>query len=290
MGFQRHKWWGLLLLLVPLVGHTEVLAKDTIDYNVVDMVQKHSVSIAVYYTMSETEYNKRMAAPATRKWNVTEGNYFWRQLIVPVKSASPQGITTPVKCIAYIGSGTILRGNHVLSVQHLFAHEENTLSMVIWVFHESLDHPIQADVVAESGTKTDFFDYAIIKLKENLGLPGLKVAAPDSAKVGDQVIFTGSPGGIGYFTRFMQLTKFEWFLQTNEEGILTIRRYEEFPFWCVFPGGPGDSGGSIKNLKGEIISVLYCGIEIYAENYIFGNPTQKIWSFLQSVGLEALGK
>jgi len=287
VGRKRNLRWGLFLAL--LLVHPVGQAQD-IDKSVIETVRRHTVSIAVYYTMSEIEYNRRMDEPKSKKWSMSGNGYFWKQLVIPVKPVDVQNIATPVKCLAYIGSGTVLKNNYILSVKHLFDHGENALSMVIWVFTESGDHPISAEVVATSEGKTEVDDYALIRLKEDLKLPGLKVADKDVAKIGDQVIVTGSPGGIGFFMRFLRLTKFDWYFKTTEDGVLHLASYEDFPFWCIYPGGPGDSGGSIKNLRGEIVGILYCGIEVYSENYVFANPTVFIWDFLRKIGYEVLGK
>jgi S1-C subfamily serine protease len=290
MGFQRHKWWGLLLLLVPLVGHVACTAGASVppkldfEYSVIENVRRHTVAIAVYYTMSEIEYTKRMAQGTTRKWSLDRDHYFWKQLVVPVKVTTPQGIETPIKCLAYIGSGTVIAKNYILSVRHLFEHTENTIGMMIWVFMDGVDHPVQADVEAMSAGKVECDDYALIKPREDFRLPGLKIAPRDSAKVGDTVMATGSPGGMAFFVRFVKLTSFDWFFQTDEAGILHLSSYENFPFWCIYPSGPGDSGGSIKNLRGEIIGILYCGVTVYEENYTFSNPTGFIHDFLECNG------
>ena len=49
---------------------------------------------------------------------------------------------------------------------------------------------------------------------------------------------------------------------------------------CVFPGGPGDSGGSICNTRGELTGIMYCGLTNYSEEYIFANPLSMLREFL----------
>jgi len=197
--------------------------------------------------------------------------------------------------VAYLGAGAILRDNYVLTVNHLFDKEDYYNFMHIWVFKENIDYPIQATMVARTRCElitryVHFYDYAIIHLEEDLELPGLKIAKPGTLKMGDKVIFTGSTGGLAWFTRFGYITKLQKYFQKDYEGKLKLSSFEKFPFWTVYPGGPGDSGGFVTNVKGEIVTVMYCGVTVYSEEYIFGNPTRIVWDFLKEFKLEHLAR
>jgi S1-C subfamily serine protease len=168
--------------------------------------------------------------------------------------------------------------------------------MYIWVFKEGVDHPIKAELVAR--TKCELitpgvvhpYDYAMIHMEEDLRLPGLKIAEPDVLKMGEKVIFTGSTGGFAFFSRFGYITQLDKYFQEDYEGKLTLASWEKFPYWTVYPGGPGDSGGPVTNIKAEIVTIMYCGVTNYSEEYIFGNPTQIIWDFLKEFKLEHLAR
>jgi len=272
--------------------------------NVIQKVKAHRVAIAAYYEMSEDEYLQRLK----------QKHYLDMSLFVKEDGQSPDKAIkafpyylgdnpilikkdeqTQNVVVAYLGAGIILKDNYILTVNHLFdrEHQNNTTAMHIWVLQEGIDHPIQASLVVRTQCEVSQIfsdDYAIIRMEENLGLPGLKIAKPNKLKDGDKVIFTGSTGGLAFFSRFSSITKLQHFFQKDTEGRLHLSFWEDFPFWTVYPGGPGDSGGPVVNFKGEIVTVMYCGITVYSEDYIFGNPTQMIWDFLKKYNLEYLGK
>jgi len=272
--------------------------------NAIQKVKAHRVAIAVYYEMSEEEYLRRVnqrkyldmsifvkkAGESPDKAIKVLPYYLGDIPILITKNEKPQNLT-----VAYLGAGIILKDNHILTVNHLFdqEHQNNTSAMYIWVLKEGLDHPIKAGLIARteneiSGIFSD--DYAVIKMEEDLKLPGLKIAKPSKLRDGDKVIFTGSTGGLAFFTRFGSITKLQHFFQTDTEGRLHLSFWEDFPFWTVYPGGPGDSGGPVVNFKGEIATMMYCGITVFSEDYIFGNPTEMIWNFLKKYNLEHLAR
>lgn len=202
---------------------------------------------------------------------------------------------TRIITVSYLGAGAIIEDNNILTVNHLFDEEGQYNYMYIWVFKEGIDHPIKAELVARTKCElitreVHFYDYAVVHMEEDLGLPGLKIAKPGTLKMGDKVIFTGSTGGFAFFTRFGYVTKLKDYFQRDIEGKLELSPFEKFPFWTVYPGGPGDSGGFVVNIKGEIVTVMYCGVTNYSEEYIFGNPTQIIWDFLKEYNLEHLAR
>jgi S1-C subfamily serine protease len=196
----------------------------------------------------------------------------------------------PIKCIAYIGSGTLMKDNYVITVRHLFDHDENTYSRTIWVFHQQVDHPLEADLIAitENQTEEDYFnDYACIKLRENLGLPGLPLAKKDPV-IGEKVMFGCSVGGAAYFLRFGVVSHFKWFFRKDVEGRLHLSKWTEYHFTTVSPSGPGDSGSAVINTKGQIVGIVYIGVNIYEQMYCFSNPVEKLWDFLEQHHLKYL--
>jgi len=272
------------------IGQKVALSTEFADRAIIQKIEQHEVAIAVYYYMDEQEYTKRMQ---NREPSMPKLPTLRRSEI-----AIPLGLKTSQKggtyyTICYIGSGILLKDNHILTVRHLFAHAVNTLGAKIYVFKRGLNHVMEADIVAISEGVEFTDDYAVIKLKEDLGFPGLKIAKKDTKnepKKGDNIIFGGSVGGVAFFTRYGHLTDFHWFLRKDENDQLHLSTWTDFPFLCVYPGGPGDSGSSIINVRGEIVSLVYIGIENYSEEYLFGNPTSMIWDFLAKHNLQYLGE
>jgi len=199
------------------------------------------------------------------------------------------------KIVAYLGAGAIVKNNHVLTVNHLFDHDrqDNTKLLAIWILKQGTDHPIKAKLIArteceKSGEMAN--DYALLKMEEDLGLPGLEIAQPGTLKDGQRVIFSGSTGGLAFFSRFGYVTKLQQFFSKDSKGMLHLSFWEDFPFWVVYPGGAGDSGGAVTNTQGEIVTVMYCGITVHEENYVLSNPTKMIWEFLEKYNLKRLLK
>jgi len=280
----------LLFFLVFAISCT------TINYNQVpnsiyQLIDRHAVTIAVNYYMPDHEFFKRLSEPFKKvliKTDSFELSYKQEVIVIPTRPGRNAKTGEPIKCMSYIGSGTILRNNHIISVKHLFDQTENIYDMQIWVFRPGCTHAIRCEVVAISEGKNFFDDYAVIKTNESLGLPGLKIAEPYSMHWGEKVISTGSPGGLAFFHRVGFVTKLQSFLYRDSNKDIVLNDFNKFPFWVIYPGGPGDSGGSIKNMKGKIVSILYCGISRYDEEYIFSNPTFMLWDFLKENNLEWL--
>lgn len=245
--------------------------------SVIANVYNHIVSIAVYYYMSEQEWEKRLHL------DQDEDSIF----LDPKEDYQGK----PIKCVAYIGSGTILRDNSILTVRHLFSHDDNTYSRTIWVFHQNVDHPIEADLLAmtEKKTEDDYFnDYAVIQMREDLGLPGIPVATKD-ASLGEKVMFGCSVGGTAFFLRFGYASKFRRFFTKDDGGRLHLSYWTDYEFTTVHPSGPGDSGSGIFNIHGELVGVAYIGVNIYEQIYCFSNPVSMIWDFLTEHHLKFIG-
>jgi len=288
----------ILLVIAILVFSGCYATKATIEYNphfappdVIETVREHTLSIAVYYYVNKEEYLRRKKALQQQgRWreHILDSQardvflnipLIYKPNIVFPMGIQQQGGNNPTYAIAYVGSGTLVRMNCVISVRHLFVHNNNTLGKKIFVFKEGLDHPVEANIVAISDGKEHYDDYAVIHLKESLGLPGLKIAKPGSLKLGDKVIYSGTPGG-ARMTRYGYVTEFKWFFQRGNDENLHFSRWDNFHYWMVPIGAPGDSGGSIITIDGKLATVLYCGIAIYGTHYIFANPTSMLHDFL----------
>jgi len=254
----------LLSFLAGCITYSPQFAPESVISN----VRRHTVSIATYYIMDIEMYAKFMA----------DNRMFVKY---------PVQIEGPKKCAAIIGAGTVLRDNHVVSVRHMFDDYYGIPPSKIYVFIQGHGHAVEADVVCKSKAGTFYDDYAIIKLREKTHLPGLRIGE-EQPKTGDRVIFTGSTGGFAFFSRFGHVAELRWYFRSDERQVLHLTPFEQFSYMVTFPGGPGDSGGSICNVKGELVGIMYCGLTNYSEEYIFANPLDMLKNFLRVNGLENL--
>jgi len=195
---------------------------------------------------------------------------------------------SPNYLVAYVGAGTLLKDNFILTVRHMIISESGEDATNIYAIFEGIDHPIGCNVVAVSKGEKFCDDYAILKPRENIPRKGLKIAKHEF-KYGEWIVFNGSAGGLAFFARVGHAIDLQsYFYRDDNTNTLHLGTFEAFPFLTVYPGGPGDSGGSIKNEDGEIIGLMYCGIAVYEEEYVFSNPLSMLKEFLFKSGLEEL--
>lgn len=252
------------LLLATCVQYTPRFAPE----NVIARVRAHTVSIATYYVMDDNTYNMFMAVPS-------------HMIRVPATTTGQD------KAVAIIGSGTIIRDNHVISVRHMFDDHYGIPPTQIYVFISGWDHAVEADIVCKSEIGNFWDDYSVIKLREDTGLPGIRIGDTQPLP-GDKVINTGSPGGFAFFTRYSRISELQYYFKRGEDDRLYLSPWENFPYMVIKGGGPGDSGGSICNLKGELCGLMYCGLENYSEHYIFANPLFMLHEWLDKNHLNHL--
>ncbi len=264
------------------------------DYSAIKNADRHTVAIAAIYEMDEEEYNKRLQERKRNAWGISspvDTAWFYQlQLYIPLEIPGSSN-----RFIAYLGAGKIISdGNkysqHVLGCSHVLSHDENTYNMRIWVFKDRLNRAIEAKLVAKTDMNPWTDDYAVIKMQEHMKLPGLRIADPKDIRKFDKVIFSGSVGGLAFFSRMVNMTTFRQFFQRGNDGNLHLSYWTDYNFWIFYPGGNGDSGGVPCTLEGEIITVMCWGISVYDEQYIMGNPTEMLLAFLKEHKLEHLGK
>jgi S1-C subfamily serine protease len=253
---------AILSLLVGCITYSPQFAPEF----VITKIRAHTVSIATYYIMDSERYQQFMD-------DNSHG-----MIRIPVQADGPK------KAAAVIGSGTIVRNNHVLTVRHMFDDHYGVPPSQIWVFIPGWDHAVEADLVCKSEGGAFWNDYAVIKLREKTRLPGLRIGDTQPLP-GDRVINTGSPGGFAFFTRYSHITEGQYYFTRGYDEKLHLTPWENFPYMVIKGGGPGDSGGSICNIQGELVGIMYCGITNYSEEYIFANPTSMLHDFLEKNGL-----
>jgi hypothetical protein len=203
--------------------------------------------------------------------------------LITVPLGKAQG--SPNYVVVYIGAGTLLKDNYILTVRHMIKDESGKSAIHVYAIFEGLDHPVECNVIAVSEGKEFYDDYAVLKLNEDVKRNGLKIAK-NEFRHGEWVIFSGSTGGLAFWTRIGHAVDLrQYFFRDVNTGILHLGFLGKFYFLTVYPGGPGDSGGSIKNEHGEIIGLMYCGISLYDEQYILSNPLSILKVFLQNNGL-----
>jgi len=195
--------------------------------------------------------------------------------------------------VTYIGAGTFLRENHILTAAHLCYSTDAELrdvKPIIWVLVKGFDHPVRASVAAMTIKATEQSlapDYAVLKLEEDPGRPGVKISER-AAAVGDPVIFSGSVKGTAFFLRCGRATAVEQFLRRDEKGALHLTNLFDEPHLAVYPAGPGDSGGGIFNASGELVGVMFAGLQIASEYYVVSNSLASLTAFLKANKLEHL--
>jgi len=254
----------ILLLITGCVHYSPQFAPKS----VITKIKAHTVSIATYYIMDYDTHSKFM-------------NMDSHMIRVPIQTDGPK------KAAAIIGSGTIIKDNHVVTVRHMFDNHYGVGFSNIYVFVPGLDHAVEADLVCKSEDGKFWDDYAVIKLREDVGLPGLRIGKTQPF-IGDKVISSGSTGGFAFFSRFGCVTELQYHFRRGSDDILHLSPWEDFGYMVIYPGGPGDSGGSICNTKGELVGIMYCGLTNYSEEYVFANPLSLLHEFLEKSGLSHL--
>ena len=238
--------------------------------SVVASIRANSVAITVFYTLTAEEYQRQIKEP--------------KSIFMSDQIGSPEN-----KIIGRIGAGTLIGDNYILTVRHLFIQDTGVVERTIWVMFCDDDHPIQADVVVLSKGEKDYDDYALIKLREPV--PGIGVPiANRSPETGEDVAFVGSLKRSAFFIRFLRVTRFQQQFTIDDAGALHLSNREEFAFTCVYPSGPGDSGGGVFNTRGELVGILYFGRTLDMETFVFSNPIEMARTFLIANGQEALLK
>lgn len=244
-------------------------------------IRSHVISIATYFFIDYEHLQRLQKADKYMPYKLMQ--------VFPLKVSKGRG-GKPEWLVAFIGSGTIVGDNHIITVNHLFVDEYYGTAQAIYVFKEGWDHPIEADIVAISEGNEFYDDYAVIKPREDLGVKGLKIAKPDDLKLGDKVIYSGTPGGMRV-TRYGHLTYTRWFFRRDQyDNRLHFSPFQDFDYLCVLCGGPGDSGGSMITIDGKLYSILYCGVHVYGTEYIFANPNFMLTDFLKKHKLEWIGE
>jgi hypothetical protein len=251
----------------------------------VQTVLDHSLAVVTYFEAPQADVDKIIARLRTEGLLAHKLTPGW-----------PMAVTVTERegnlVVAVIGAATLLRDGYAVTVAHLFQVEDEQgvplKMMQAWVLQRNTDHPVVAELVAQTprgGDNPFYNDYAVIRLKENLGLPGVKVAKEGLVQ-GDSVMFSGSVNGVAFFARFGFVTFFQQFFRKDAAGALHLSRWTSFPLVCAYPGGGGDSGGGVFNTAGELVGVMYCGLSIVTETVVFSNPLAMLKEFLVANKLE----
>lgn len=280
------KWFiSLAILAILFVGcKAPVALQYEFPAAATKLAQDHEVAIATVFYMAEDEYNIRLIE-AQKGF---AGIHYLEGILPLGRITYLLGQKGDVYAIAYLGAGGIIGNNHVLTVRHLFEHDQNTVAMKIYVYQKDAMLAIESELVAITSGPKFCDDYAVIKLSVPLGFPGLKLATIEG-RDGEPIIFIGSTGGLAFHTRYGFLTHASRYFEREGE-IMALNRWDDFDLVMTYPGGPGDSGGIIVNARGELLGIMYCGVTVYSEEYIFTNPIRMAWDFLTSNKLDGLAR
>jgi len=255
-----------IFILTALLALPAILTGHEFSKRVVEKVWDHSVAVtAIYWTLDEDDF----------RWKMRQSTEDPKIPFIPEMG--------PARFyIAYIGAGTVLPDDYVVTVEHLFDYDKKTQGMICMVWFPD-GRVIEANIVklSEHSKIKDWNDYALLKLRQPAGLPGIKIAKREPQLM-DPILFSGSTGGMMFrlragYLEFSQGT----LVQEQFSGRLAHVQWFDFPFYTVHPGGPGDSGGGIFNDKGELIGIMYCGVTNYSEEYIFSNPLDVLRGWLK---------
>lgn len=275
-----------VIILMVGCGARQISVPPSFPPTAVKLAHDHGVAIAVYYFMGEEEYNRRIEEFKKRSPRIPH----YLETVIPLgKVAYLLNSQGNDYALAYLGAGGIIGKDHVLTVRHLFVHDAGATASRIWVMQRDAMLSIEATLVATSVGAKPLDDYAVCKLSTPLGLPGLKLARVEPAE-GEPIVFVGSTGGLAFHTRYGWLSRASRYFGADSEGYLHLAWWDEFEYVMVYPGGPGDSGGIILNAHGELVGLMYCGIEVYSEQYIFANPIVLARDFLAANKMEHLGQ
>lgn len=241
-------------LLLPLT------ASDFAKNKVIRKVKDHSVAVIVYYAMDAEVYRREII-------KLKKDGARYPDVI----------IHKPEQYISYVGAGTILPDDHVITVNHLLDRISDAYGMHILIQGDSWEHPIKAIIVYCSKNKEFSDDYALLRMTKSPNLPGVKVS-DKGFNTGDKYIAVGSSGGFAYLMRFGFIIPIQKFFRRDEFDELKIGKWENFPYTTIYPGAPGDSGGGVFNKKGELVTMMYCGVP--DRPYVFCNPNEMLQKFL----------
>lgn len=176
------------------------------------------------------------------------------------------------------GAGAVLKDNHVITACHVI-NDKYVPLLQAYVITKGMaqgDHWAKATVVAQGHEFPKSDDYAVLKVDEDLGLKGLKIARKP-LKLLQKVLFAGSPDGNAFFVRGGYVSMFKYFVARSGDEFALLKWYA-FPSPTVYIAYPGDSGGIITNTKGHIQSIMFWGRRNRA--YAHGNPIGELRKFL----------
>ena len=279
------RMFGLLVLVALIMaGWKAPVIQYEFPAGATKLAQDHQVGIVTVFYMGEEEYFARI----TEAQKGLKGIHYLEGIFPLGRVTFALGQTNDVYGIAYIGAGGIIKDNHVLTVRHLFEHDQNTIGRRTWVYQKDALLGNEAELVAITSGPEFYDDYAVIRLSVPTGLPGLKLSQYEG-RDGEPIMFLGSTGGLCYQFRYSLLSHAARYFEREGDAV-TIKRWEKFDLVMTYPGGPGDSGGIIVNAKGELLGIMYCGITVYSEEYIFANPLSLAWKFLQANKLDGLAR
>lgn len=175
------------------------------------------------------------------------------------------------------GSGFIVSSDGlVLTNSHVIENAPATVTVILADGSRAL-----ADVV---GYEPYGMDLAALKIRDRTDLPALKLASPNSVKVGQSVYAIGTP---------LELAN----RNTFTSGIVSRFEPEEGLIQHDAPINPGNSGGPLLNSSGEVIGVntaILTASVTNADNAVIGSsggnigigfaiPVEPVQSFLAAL-------
>lgn len=156
---------------------------------------------------------------------------------VMVQDGDRFNVTKATVPVSYTGSGVFISpNNHVLTCAHLFELQEINSITVCDYFGNC--------TAAELLFKEDRLDLALLNTYFTTPTPCATLADPRDLKVGQEVIAIGTPLGLPFSVSHGIISA----LNRDDFGVYNMTQSDCFM-------NPGNSGGPLFNMKGELIGI-----------------------------------
>jgi len=222
-------------------------------------------SLLATFTLSCTALNKTLVPKAEKgpsQLRTVVAQNSEEQMRIEVYEKANPSVVAIFNGVGH-GSGFIVSSDGlVLTNSHVIENAPAAVTVILADGSRGL-----ADVV---GFETNGMDLAALKIRDRTNLPGIKLATPNSVKVGQSVYAIGTPIELANRNTFTSgiVSRFE-----PEEGLIQHDA----------PINPGNSGGPLLNSSGEVIGVNTAIASLGSGGNIgigFAIPIKQVQSFL----------
>ena len=139
-----------------------------------------------------------------------------------------------------LGSGVIIDGNEGLIITN--SHVITNAGIIKVTLQD--EREFEAEII---GADPDF-DLAVLKIREDSGLPSVPMGSSEDLMIGETVIAIGNPFGFSHTVTTGVVSAFDRSIRTDD------RVFHEF-IQIDASINPGNSGGPLLNINGELIGI-----------------------------------